>query len=267
MSVKPRDDLSDRFKNVSDTIKTTITDTQKKYDQSSVGKFHADMNAWAKFWNRLSRVAAWTYATFIWPITWRFWRGAKKVATWYRDFFLWATTAKDKYGTPYFSKKRGLAVSLGMFFGTGFMLMTLWAGLIGVFWYWPLVQHDEKLYLYNSQKISDGLDLSSTLDDIHEVHGCETLPCNDQSSVTFRVRASVFNEYWSILHNGTLFYPGYVAGAVAPVMEECTITSYGIRKKFKAIIRSWDIYPDLVKVTSCAPVDEKAPILKNKDYR
>lgn len=142
----------------------------------------------------------------------------------------------------------------------------IWFALVGVFWYLPLVQRDETLYLYNSQKISDGA-TDSTLDDVHEVHGCETLPCTDQTSVTFRVRASWFNEVWSFYHHGTFFYPGYVAGAVAPIMEKCTITSYGIRKKFRSLLRTWDVYPDLLQVKSCSPVNEEAPILHNKDYR
>ena len=70
-----------------------------------------------------------------------------------------------------------------------------------------------------------------------------------------------------IYHHGSLFYPGYVAGAVAPVMERCVITSYGIRKKFRSLMRTWDIYPDLLQVKSCQPVDENAPVLQNRDYR
>ncbi|HEX7881876.1 MAG TPA: hypothetical protein VF499_03965, partial [Afipia sp.] len=90
----------------------------------------------------------------------------------------------------------------------------------------------------------------------------------DQNTVTFRVRSTWFNEIWSILHHGALFYPGYVAAAVSPVLNRCVITSYGIRRKF--LVRTWELYPDLVQV-ECMPTDagggKDGKVIDNKDYR
>lgn len=260
-------DLSDRFDKVSASIKDSAYNVKKQYDQSKVGRFQNEWQLWAKFWTHIAKLAYVLWDWIIRPITSKVFRAVRWLAAKYRDLWLSCVYKKDQYGVNRFSKVRGFLMLLTTFVISSILIIHLWAGLVFTFWYFPLVQHDEVLYLYNSQKISDGLDPYSSWDDVHEVHGCETLPCTDQTSVTFRVRASWFNEIWSIYHNGSLFYPGYVAGAVAPVMEKCTITSYGIRKKFRTLLRTWDIFPDLIKVTSCAPVIDNAPILNNKDYR
>ncbi len=261
------DALHDRFDKVQAAIKDSAYNVKKQYDQSSVGRFQKEWTLWAKFWSHIARMAHFVWSWAIYPITSRAFKAARWLAKRYRDMWLSLVYKNDEYGVARFSKVRGFGVLIGTSIVVSLLIIHIWAGLVFTFWYWPLVNHDETLYLYNSQKISEGIDPYSTWDDIHEVHGCETLPCTDQTSVTFRVRASWFNELWSVYHNGSLFYPGYVAGAVAPVMNQCTITSYGIRKKFRTLMRSWDIYPDLIKVTSCAPVIESAPIIKNRDYR
>lgn len=259
--------LADQFDKVQASIKQTAFDVKKQYDQSNVGRLQKEWTLWAKFWSHIARMAHWLWLWLIYPVTSRAFRAARYLARKYRNLWLSLVYTPDEYGVERFSRLRGFSVAIVTGIVCTILIMHLWAALVFTFWYWPLVQHDETLYLYNSQKISDGLDPYSSWDDIHEVHGCETLPCSDQTSVTFRVKATWFNELWSVYHNGSLFYPGYVAGAVAPVMQKCTITSYGIRKKFRTLLRSWDIFPDLIKVSSCAPVQENAPILKNKDYR
>jgi len=132
-------------------------------------------------------------------------------------------------------------------------------------WYLSTVRRDEQLYLSNSQNISGS---QTDGHEIHEIYGCETLPCTEQNTVTFRVRATWFNEVWSILHHGSLFYPGYVAAAVSPVLNRCVITSYGVRKKF--LVRSWELYPELIQV-ECTPTDagesKAGKVIDNKDYR
>lgn len=260
-------DLSDRFDKAQAAIKDSAYNVKKQYDQSYVGRAQKEWTLWAKFWSHLAKMGFWLWNKIFRPITIRVFRAARFLARQYRDLWLRCVYKEDEYGVQRFSKVRGFATIITTTIVGTVLVAHLWAGLVFTFWYWPLVQHDETLYLYNSQKISEGLDPYSTWDDVHEVHGCETLPCTDQTSVTFRVRASWFNELWSIYHNGSLFYPGYVAGAVAPVMERCTITSYGIRKKFRTLMRTWDIFPDLIKVTSCAPVLDTAPVISNKDYR
>lgn len=261
------ENLNIQFEKIQSSIKESAFNVKKQYDQSNVGRFQKEWTLWARFWSHIARMAYWLWSWIIYPVTSRVFRATRWFARQYRDLWLSVVYYKDEYGVQRFSKLRGFATIFATTIIAAIVIVHLWAGLVFTFWYLPLVQHDETLYLYNSQKISEGIDPYSTWDDIHEVHGCETLPCNDQTSVTFRVKATWFNELWSVYHNGSLFYPGYVAGAVAPIMNKCTITSYGIRKKFRTLMRSWDIYPDLIKVTSCAPVVESAPVLQNKDYR
>jgi len=51
-------------------------------------------------------------------------------------------------------------------------------------------------------------------------------------------------------------------------VNRCTITSYGIRRKF--LVRAWELYPDLVQV-ECMPTDagegKDSKVINNGDYR
>ena len=86
--------------------------------------------------------------------------------------------------------------------------------------------------------------------------------------MTLRVRTTWLNQIFRILLHVVLFYPGYVAAAVSPVLNRCVITSYGIRRKF--LVRTWELYPDLVQV-ECMPTDagggKDGKVIDNKDYR
>ena len=68
------------------------------------------------------------------------------------------------------------------------------------------------------------------------------------------IRASNFNEAWSILSGRGLFFPDYVAASVPVAVSRCKITSYGLRVKF--LMRGFDIYPDLLQ-TECSPLNEQ----------
>jgi hypothetical protein len=112
------------------------------------------------------------------------------------------------------------------------------------------VKHNEQVYLTNSQEIVPG-------ENEHSVQGCHALPCTDDNSVYYRIRASNFNEAWSVLHGRGLFYPDFVAAAVPVSISRCNITSYGLRIKF--LMRGLDIYPDLLR-TECTPLQDIAPV-------
>ena len=219
------DDLRRGIDQTIDAATQGAYNAKKAYDQSTVGRFQHDLTLWARFWSHIVRIAVWVWQRIVRPLAKPVWRVVRWFVVNYRDLWLALVYSKDKYDDEKFSIWRGISVAIGTWVIASVLLLHLWVAGVATFWYFPLVQHDETLYLYNSQKISEGLDPASTWDDVHEVHGCETLPCTDQTSVTFRVRASWFNELWSIYHHGSLFYPGYVAGAVAPVMERCVITS------------------------------------------
>jgi hypothetical protein len=163
------------------------------------------------------------------------WRPGKWLFHWYRRQWERWTRKNGR-----FSITRGaamlMATSLIIYFPVFAVLELFWDAS----WYLMTAKRDEVVYLTSSQEIDSDRD-------VHNVKGCETKPCQDQNSLYFRVRPTMFNHLWSVFHNGDVFYPDYVAGAVAPGMNRCTITSYGIR--FKFIMRRMEglnVYPDLL---------------------
>jgi hypothetical protein len=266
MTEKPRDDADALLDGIDKTLsdfKTKAYQAKKSYDQSDVGRTQRELTALGRFWSQFVRSCGWIYMQLIAPITWRVYRAIRWAFARYRALWARWVYAKDAYGDPEFSKARGGIMILAtiavcyLVYGVATVAATLP-------WYLATVQHNEQLYLSNSQNLSG----EAGGREIHEVYGCETLPCTDQNTVTFRVRASWFNEVWSVLHHGSLFYPGYVAAAVNPVVNRCIITSYGIRKKF--LVRAWELYPDLVQV-ECMPTNgdegKDGKVIHNKDYR
>jgi len=125
-----------------------------------------------------------------------------------------------------------------------FILVPLLGFLYDLGLYLVTVKHDEVVYLTNSQEILPD-------ENVHSVQGCHELPCTDKNSFYFRIRATLFNEVWSVVHGRGLFFPDYVAASVPLSISQCTITSYGVR--LKLIMRGMDIYPDLLK-TECSPM-------------
>jgi hypothetical protein len=266
MTEKPRDDANALLDGIDKTLsdfKTKAYQAKKTYDQSDVGRAHRELTALGRFWSQFVRSCGWIYARLIAPITWRVYRAIRWAFGRYRALWARCVYGKDAYGDAEFSKARGGMMILATI--AACYLIYAVATIAGTLpWYLFTVRHDEQLYLSNSQNLSGQAEGR----DVHEVYGCETLPCTDQNTVTFRVRATWFNEVWSVLHHGALFYPGYVAAAVNPVVNRCTITSYGIRRKF--LVRAWELYPDLVQV-ECMPTsgDEgrDGKVIDNKHYR
>jgi hypothetical protein len=81
-----------------------------------------------------------------------------------------------------------------------------------------------------------------------------TWACGQPRSIHFRIRPTLFNEVWSLLHHRTWFYTDYVAAAVPPVVSKCEAVTYGVRVKL--FVRGLNIYPDLIDV-SCQPLMNK----------
>lgn len=141
-----------------------------------------------------------------------------------------------------FSKVRGsitlLASIIGVWVLYGFMFFAADVAL-----YVITARVDEVVYLSNAQEIIPE-------DNIHSVQGCEVetageeFSCTADKSLYFRIDPDTFSTVWSLLSNGTLFYPDYVAATIAPGWEKCTITSYGFRMKI--FLRGFDIYPKLL---------------------
>jgi hypothetical protein len=265
MTEKPRDEAGALLDGIDKTLsdfKTKAYATKKAYDQSDMGRAQRELTALGRFWAQFVHSCGWIYMRLIAPVTWRVYRFARWVFARYRALWARCVYAKDAYGDPEFSKARGGMMIIATV-AVCYIAYCVAAVAVTVPWYLATVRHDEQLYLSNAQNLSN-----SQAGEVHEVYGCETLPCTDQNTVTFRVRATWFNEVWSILHHGSLFYPGYVAAAVNPVVNRCIITSYGIRRKL--LVQAWELYPDLVQV-KCMPTggDEgkNDKIIDNKNYR
>jgi hypothetical protein len=264
MNDRLRDRTNISFEKISEAIDHSFYETKKQYDQSRVGRFHSEMNLWIRFWETFSSALQWLYWKLVWPLSWRLWRAFKWLMTRYRNLWLRITYKKDQYGVMRFSRTRGgvviLSTILSLYLMYGVTMISL-----SLPWYLLTVKHDEVLYLSNHSAVEGHDRARIKINDVYEITGCESLDCSDQDSVSFRVEASWFNEVWSIVHNHALYYPDYVAAAVSPVVNRCTITSYGVRKKF--LVRYWELHPDILQVR-CLPVGlEKENSIHNKDYR
>ena len=155
----------------------------------------------------------------------------------------------DQFGNRLFSKTRaGMFLTISIVFAW-FVFIPAVAFLYDLGLYLATVKTDEIVYLTNSQEILPE-------ENIHSVQGCHALPCTDKNSIYFRIRATYFNEAWSLAHGRGLFFPDYVAASVPLSISRCTITSYGVRVKL--IMRGMDIYPDLLR-TECAPLQGDLP--------
>lgn len=163
---------------------------------------------------------------------------------WYRWLWDKVVYRQDQYKNRLFSKTRaGLFLTATVVFAW-FILLPLLEFLFDVGLYLATVRRDEVVYLTNSQEILPQ-------ENVHSVQGCHSLPCTDENSVYFRIRATPFNEVWSLVQGHGLFYPDFVAAAVPLTISRCTITSYGMRIKF--VVRNLDIYPDVLR-TECTPL-------------
>ena len=151
---------------------------------------------------------------------------------------------EDEYRNRRLSKRRAVAFVAASFVFAWFILLPLVEFLFDLGLYFATVKHDEVVYLTNSQEIIPE-------DNVHSVQGCHQLPCTDENSFYFRIRATLFNELWSVFHGRGLFFPDYVAASVPLTISQCKITSYGVR--LKLIMRGMDIYPDLLR-TECTPM-------------
>jgi len=258
------DPLADRFKQVQSSIAMSFYNVKKDYEQSETGKFHKDIALWLKFWYGFVIAINWLYKWTLKPILQYYWKALKWLARNYRTLWLKLTYKKDQYGALQFSKVRGGFTIIS----TIMMLYTIY-GLLMISgtlpWYLLTVKHNEVLYLSNHSAVEGHAGAKIKINEVYEITGCETIDCSDQDTVSFRVEASWFNEAWSVLHNFAFYYPDYVAAAVSPVVNRCTITSYGIRKKF--LVRNFELHPDILQVR-CLPVGlENEKSIHNKDYR
>jgi hypothetical protein len=239
--------LRDEVEALKKKIADEVHEKDKVHARSWTGRTQYNLTALHKFAFQLVLGLSWIYAHVIRPVA----RILFKPVTWlwrlYR--FLWdkAVYYEDAYQNRQFSKTRaGVFLLLSAVFAW-YVFVPLVVFICHALLYFSTVKRDEIVYLTNSQEIIPH-------ENEHSVQGCHALPCTDQNSIYFRIRASNFNEAWAILSGRGLFYPDYVAASVPVAISHCKITSYGLR--IKLLMRGLDIYPDLLK-TECTPLSEQ----------
>lgn len=231
-----------------DALKKRIETHAYEAEKTEAGRWQtraaADITGLARFAAQMALGAVWIYEHILAPVGHFLAVPALFLFNAYRRLWTRMVYAEDKFEVRRFSKTRAgimLAVSL---VSVWFVVLPL----LGLLWdtglYFATARRDEIVYLTNSQEILPE-------HNIHSVQGCHSLPCTDDNSFYFRIRATLFNEIWSLVHGHGFFFPDYVAAAVPLSISECKITSYGLR--FKLMMRGFDFYPDVLE-TTCTPL-------------
>jgi len=216
--------------------------TEKAFDESRSQRVAQDIKGFRRFIFQIGVALHWIWSWILWPI-WRTWRA---IFFWflkqYRKLWSLSVYKRNKYGTLMLSKTRAGV----MLFCTAVFLCLL-PFLIG-FTYdcvlYATTAKTEIFYLHGTQE-------TDVEGNVHSAKGCSRLPCSDEDSTYFRITPSIFNHLWAIFHDGHIFYPDLEASAIPDVVNECHITTYGLRIKF--LMRNTNIYPEILRV-SCTPV-------------
>ncbi|WP_374378510.1 hypothetical protein [Dongia sp.] len=231
-----------------DALKTRIEAHAYEAEKAEAGRWQTrtaqDITGLARFFAQVAVGALWLYEHLLAPAG-RFLSVPMLVLfNAYRRLWARVVYSEDKFQVRRFSKTRaGLMLAISLICAWFVVLP-----LLGLLWdtglYLATARRDEVVYLTNSQEIAPE-------HNIHSVQGCHSLPCTDDNSFYFRIRATLFNEIWSLAHGHGFFFPDYVAAAVPLSISECKITSYGLR--IKLMMRGLDFYPDVLE-TTCTPL-------------
>lgn len=237
-------DLGDEVERLKKKLDERAFQTRKEEAGSWRHRTQQDLSAAQSFIAAVSGFLRGVYQHVLAPLG----RGLARVTPWlWRPLrALWNrfVYVEDEYKNRMLSKRRAAlftAASLGF---AWYIFVPMIVFLFDLGLYLVTVKHDEVVYLTNSQEIIPE-------ENVHSVQGCHQLPCTDSNSFYFRIRATLFNEVWSVAHGRGLFFPDYVAASVPLSISQCKITSYGVR--LKLVMRGMDIYPDLLR-TECEPL-------------
>jgi hypothetical protein len=237
------DDLRDEVERLKKKIDSRAYQERKEEAGSWTHRTQEDLSALQSF---LAAIGG--FLRGLWEVVLPVGRGIAAVTPWLwrpvRALWNRLVYIEDEYKNRRLSKRRATYFVAASLVFAWFILVPLLGFLYDLGLYLVTVKHDEVVYLTNSQEILPD-------ENVHSVQGCHELPCTDKNSFYFRIRATLFNEVWSVVHGRGLFFPDYVAASVPLSISQCTITSYGVR--LKLIMRGMDIYPDLLK-TECSPM-------------
>jgi hypothetical protein len=235
-------------------LKSKIDDNAYRAAKTEAASFQArrrsDVASMNRFLAQFVLASHWIYQNILAPAGQYGSIPLRHIFRWYRWLWDKVVYREDQYKNRLFSKTRAGVFLTATIVFAWFILLPLLGLLFDTAVYFATVQKDEVVFLTNSQEIIPE-------ENVHSIQGCHSLPCTDDNSVYFRIRATLFNEVWSLVRGEGLFYPDYVAAAVPLTISRCMITSYGMRIKF--VVRNLDIYPDVLQ-TECTPLDaEEGP--------
>ena len=237
-------DLGDEVERLKKKLDERAFRTRKEEAGSWVHRTQEDISALQSLLAAIGRLLRWLADGLLAPIG----RAIVRVAPWIarpvRALWNRLVYVEDEYRNRRLSKRRAALFTAGSLVFAWYIFIPLVVFLFDLGLYLVTVKHDEVVYLTNSQEIIPE-------ENVHSVQGCHQLPCTDSNSFYFRIRATLFNEVWSVAHGRGLFFPDYVAASVPLSISQCKITSYGVR--LKLVMRGMDIYPDLLR-TACEPL-------------
>lgn len=231
--------------NIDEVLKRINTSTVKlrqKEANSFAGKFGMYKDSTVKFWSQVWAGSKWIYTWTLKPVVKFLSKPASWVARKYMDIWFWWVYDVNQYDVKKFvAWKAGV-----MLIATA---LVFWQGLhFG--WdasMYALTAEKHVSYLNNSQEVTES-------SNIHAVRGCDEKPgCSNLEAIYYRADPDLFNQFWSVINHGTLFFPDFVAAAVPPTTHKCTVYTYGFRWKW--LVR-WDVYPEILHVYGCEPVKE-----------
>lgn len=216
---------------------------EKKISNTRIAQMQKDATVFYRFYTQVIIAAIWIYQHILRHIIWAAMQPAKWLFRRYKNLWSLVVYKRDKFGDLKLSKVRAgifLMLTVGVFYTA-----PIWGEfLLDTGLFLTTAKFDEVMYMTNSQEILPE-------DNIHSAQGCSELPCTDDDSLYFRISPTAFNHLYTLVTQGSIFYPDYVAAAIPPGVNRCTTTSYGLRLKF--LMRGWEIQPQLVRA-SCEPV-------------
>jgi hypothetical protein len=237
-------DLQDEVNRLKKKIEERAFEEGKANARSWTGRTQHDLTAIHKFWFQFLAACWWIYSKVFRPLARLLFKPVRWIWRFFR--FLWdkAVYYEDSFQNRQFSKTRAGLFLLTFAVVAWYVIVPAAILAFDTALYLATVKRNEVVFLTNSQEIKPA-------ENEHSVQGCHAIPCTDENSIYFRIRASNFNEVWSLLHGDGLFFPDYVAASVPLSISRCKITSYGLR--IKLLMRGLDMYPDLLK-TECSPL-------------
>jgi len=237
-------DLKNQIESLKQRIEDRAYEADKKASNRWDVKASQDIGSLSRFVSQVILGAHWVHERMVAP-TGRFLAVPMAfLFGWYRRLWARLVYVEDRFQQRQFSKTRAGLTLAGTFVFVWFLMIPLLVFAFDVALYFATVKHDEIVYLNNSQEVLPE-------ENVHAVQGCHSLPCTDENSFYFRIRATLFNEAWSLVHGYGFFFPDYVAAAVPVSISQCKITSYGLRMKL--MMRGIDVYPDILR-TECTPL-------------